>query len=65
MQYVIQVKANHDCFIADVDGDPGRTTIIENARIYNDKDFANQQKNQLKRKYPNRDFSVREVVDFL
>ena len=32
--WCIKVQANHDCWIADWDGDPGRTLVKENAKNY-------------------------------
>jgi len=61
MKCLIRVQANHDCFIADVKGDPGRTTIKENARIYASKYLAENQKKQYDKKYPNRAFSVEKA----
>ncbi|GAG52717.1 unnamed protein product [marine sediment metagenome] len=62
MNYLIRVKANHDCWIADVIGDPGRTTIRENARVYSSKYLANNQKEHWERNYPNRSFSIEKAI---
>ena len=61
MKCLIRVKANHDCWIADVHGDPGRTTIKENARIYSSKYLADNQSVYLSKKYPNRSFIVEKA----
>jgi hypothetical protein len=61
MKCLIRVQANHDCFIADVDGDPGRTTIKENARCYSSKYLADNQMKHYSKKYPNRAFSVEKA----
>lgn len=58
MWCLIRVKANHDCWIADIEGDPGRTTIKENARAYRTKYLAENQAKKLTKKYPNRSFIV-------
>lgn len=61
MRCLIRVQANHDCWIANVDGDPGRTTVKENAKVYPNKTFADGQKRQFEQKYPNRSFSVEKL----
>ena len=42
MKYLIRVQANHDFWIADWDGDPGRTLVKENARVYSSKYLADK-----------------------
>ena len=61
MNYVIRVKANHDCWLADVDGDPGRTTIKENAIVYSSKYLADNLREHLEVNYTNREFSTEPV----
>ena len=61
MKCLIRVQANHDCWIADTDGDPGRTTIKENARVYSSKYLADNQKKHYGKKYPNRAFVVEKA----
>jgi len=61
MKCLIRVQANHDCWIANVEGDPGRTTIKENAEVYSGEHRANIRKKYYEKKYPNRVFSVEEA----
>ena len=56
--YCIKVKASFDCWIANWEGDPGRTLIKENAKIFKSKINAEKLCNHLKSEYPSRDFSV-------
>ena len=61
MKCLIKVQANHNCWIADVNGDPGRTTIKENARVYSSKYLADNQRKHYEKQYPNRAFSVEKA----
>lgn len=61
MKYLIRVQANHDCWIADWDGDPGRTLVKKNARVYSSKYLADKQKKYYEKLYPNRAFSVEKA----
>ena len=56
--YCIKVKASFDCWIANWEGDPGRTLIKENAKKFRSKSKAEKLCNHLKYEYPSRDFSV-------
>jgi hypothetical protein len=56
--YCIKVQANHDCWIADWDGDPGRTLVKENAKTFKRKSDAEKIRKEMKAKYPNRNFWV-------
>ena len=56
--YCIKVQANHDCWIADWDGDPGRTLVKENAKTFKRKSDAEKLCNEMKVKYPNRNIWV-------
>ena len=56
--YCIKVKANNDCWITDFDGDPGRTSIKENAKTFKRKSNADKLCNEMKIRYPNRNFWV-------
>jgi hypothetical protein len=56
--YCIKVQANHDCRIADWDGDPGRTLVIKYAKKFKRKSEAEKLCKELKVKYPNRNFWV-------
>lgn len=56
--YCIKVQADKDCWIADFDGDPGRTLIKESARTFKRKVFAEMLCDDLKNQYPNRNFWV-------
>lgn len=56
--YCIKVQANHDCWIADWDGDPGRTLVRENAKTFKRKSDAEKLCKKMKVKYPNRNVWV-------
>lgn len=60
-RYLIQVASSgQDCFIAECDGDPGRTLIKSSAKVFKTKCKAEFVKQKLKAKYPNREFKVVE-----
>ena len=61
MEYLIRVKANHDCWIADIDGDPGRTTKRVNAKVYYLKELVDFDLTVLRMNYPNREFTLEET----
>ena len=56
--FCIKVQANHDCWIADWDGDPGRTLVKGNAKTFKRKSDADKLCNEIKVKYPNRNVWV-------
>jgi len=56
--YCIKVQANNECWIADWDGDPGRTIVKENAKTFKRKLDAEKLCNKMKVKYPNRNVWV-------
>jgi hypothetical protein len=56
--YCIKVQANHECWIADWDGDPGRTLVKGNAKTFKRKSDAEKLCNEMKAKYPNRNVWV-------
>lgn len=56
--WVIKVQANHDCWIADWEGDPGRTLVKENAKTFTKKSDAEKLCSKIKSKYPNRNVWV-------
>ena len=56
--FCIKVQANHDCWIADWDGDPGRTLVKENAKTFKSKSDAEKLCKEMKVKYPNRNVWV-------
>jgi len=58
MEVVIRVKANHDCWIADMHGDPGRTTLKPCARRWPTKSKGLAALQKLILEYPNRLFTV-------
>lgn len=56
--WCIKVQANHDCWIADWEGDPGRTLVKENAKTFKSKKEAEKLCKKMKSKYPNRNVWV-------
>lgn len=56
--YCIKVQANHECWIADWDGDPGRTLVRESAKTFKRKSDAEKLCKEMKVKYPNRNVWV-------
>jgi hypothetical protein len=56
--WCIKVQANHDCWIADWEGDPGRTLVKENAKTFKSKSDAEKLCKNIKSKYPNRNVWV-------
>jgi hypothetical protein len=56
--YLISVKANHNCWISNIEGDPGRTLLKENAQVYKDKKIADLVCYSLGLEYENRKFFV-------
>jgi hypothetical protein len=56
--YLIRVKANHNCWISNIEGDPGRTLLKENAQVYEDKKIADLVCYSLGLEYENRKFFV-------
>jgi hypothetical protein len=56
--WCIKVQANHDCWIADWEGDPGRTLVKENAKTFKSKTEAEKLCKKMKSKYPNRNVWV-------
>lgn len=53
----IRVVAAHDCFISDVEGDPGRTRLSKNAKLLTLSD-AQKDCDYLKKQYRHRGFVV-------
>ena len=59
MKYVIRLKASHDSWVANHNtGDPPRTRLIENARVFETKNWAKKTAQALRKKYPNRGYKV-------
>ena len=61
MKYVI--KLQEDVFIADWDGDPGRTPLIGNAKIFKSQESAQEFLRKTKEKYPFRIFNNAEIEE--
>lgn len=57
--YRIKIGAASDCWIADIDGDPGRTVVKENAKIFTG--IPLDEVMRLTRQYPNRAFGYELV----
>lgn len=55
-EYLIKIDAITDCWVADIDGDPGRTVLKINAKRY--PKLPVKEISELARKYPNRTFSA-------
>jgi hypothetical protein len=60
MTYLIQVESKNFCWIADIEGDPGRTLIRSNAKVFPNKNTAQLKLNKLRNDYPNRRFFLEE-----
>ena len=56
--WCIRVQANHYCWIADWEGDPGRTLVKENAKTFKLKTDAEKLCSEMKAKYHNRNVWV-------
>lgn len=56
--FCIKVQANQDCWVADWDGDPGRTLVKEYAKTFKSKSFAEKLCKEIKVKYPYRNVWV-------
>ncbi len=56
--WCIKVKADKNCWIADWDGDPGRTLVRKNAKTFINKSDAEKLCSKIKLKYPDRIFWV-------
>jgi len=54
INFCIKVQANHDCWIADWEGDPGRTLVKENAKLFKTEIEAEKFQSKMALKYPNR-----------
>ena len=61
-RYIIQVASSgKDCFIANCEGDPGRTLERLCAKAFRNKSLAKKEKRRLDKYYPNREFKVIEL----
>lgn len=61
-KYIIQLpNSNPTCFIANWDGDPGRTLLRSRSKIFRSKGSAEEAKETLEAKYPNRKYKVVEL----
>ena len=60
MKFIIQLSETS--WIADWEGDPGRTLKLQNAQLFNSHDSAKRKLVKSKRKYYNRDFSKANIV---
>lgn len=61
-KWCIRVQAKNDCWIADWEGDPGRTLVKESAKIFNSKKDAEKLCEEIKIKYPNRNVWVEKFL---
>lgn len=59
LTFLIRVKANHDCWIANHGhGDPARTLVRSSARVFETYVMALKLLVALEERYPNRSFKV-------
>jgi len=58
--YVIELQPG--CWIADWPGDPGRTEVLDNAKVYTSKKAAQNALNKMIRKYDHRDLTGARIV---
>jgi len=63
MKYIIQLRSDPDVFIADYTGDPGRTILINSARVYKTKAGALSALTQFQNKY-NRNFRCSKIIEY-
>lgn len=60
--FVVRIKSKNPTFISVWSGDPGRTHILKDARKYYTAKAAERAMRKLTKQYPNREFSVTEIV---
>ena len=61
-KYIIQLpNSNPTCFVANWDGDPGRTLLRSRAKTFKSKEAADRYIETLEAKYPNRKYKVVEL----
>lgn len=61
-KYIIQLpNSNPMCFVANWDGDPGRTLLKRRAKTFRSKESADKYREILEVKYPNRKYKVVEL----
>lgn len=58
VRFCIKVKAQHECWIADWTGDPGRTLLKRRARTFVQKPDAEKLCKKLNIEFPNRSMCV-------
>ena len=58
--YVVELQEN--CWLADVNGDPGRTVLLENAQNFKSKSKAEKALQKAKIDNPYRKFTTARVV---
>lgn len=61
-KYIIQLpNSDPTCFVANWDGDPGRTLLRSRAKTFRSKESAEKAKETLEAKSPNRKYKVVEL----
>lgn len=63
IKHIIKITTNNNvsCYYSNMEGDPGRTMSIHFAKLYDHEKLAELDRDKLSRKYPNREFIVKEV----
>ena len=62
MKYLVRVKSEHDCWLADINGDPGRTRIKASAKRYDSKILAEAAKSAKEVLFPFRSYIVENAT---
>jgi hypothetical protein len=61
MKYVIQL--DNQSWVADIDGDPGRTRLKSRAKQFRSKAAAKTALDDIKKEYPFRNYSMSEIQE--
>lgn len=61
MKHIIQLDKK--CWVADIDGDPGRTLVKSRAKQFPSKKLAKSALNDIKKQYSFRDYSMSEIKE--
>ena len=59
--YIIQLARTS--WVADWEGDPGRTLVLQNAKIFSHKSIAERTLKGLSKRYEHRDFNKARIIE--